>query len=52
MRFMRSEALFPSADLSAVLGTEYAVQCLMLCYGPPPSWEEVMVRFRELRDLL
>jgi hypothetical protein len=52
MRFMRSEALFPSADLSAVLGTECAVQCLMLCYGPPPSWEEVMVRFRELRDLL
>ncbi len=52
MRFLRSEALFPAPDLAAALGAEYDLQCRMLCYGPPPLWEEVMERFRELRDLL
>lgn len=52
MRFANSDALFPSADLAAVIRAEYETQCKLLCYGPYPSWAEVQVRFNELRDLL
>ena len=52
MSFFRSDALFPPADLAAVIGAEYETQCRMLCYGPYPSWIEVQARLLELRDLL
>jgi predicted nucleotidyltransferase component of viral defense system len=52
MSFARSEALFPSAELSAAIGAEYESQCRMLCYGPYPAWSEVLARFRELHPLL
>jgi hypothetical protein len=52
MNFSRSNALFPPADLAAVIGAEYETQCRMLCYGPYPSWIEVQARLLELRDLL
>lgn len=52
MRFATSEALFPSAALSATLGAEYEMQCRQLCFGAYPAWSEVLRRFGEVRDLL
>jgi len=52
MDFSRSDALFPAADLSERLGAEYADQCRQLCYGPHPTWDAVLARFKELRHLL
>jgi hypothetical protein len=52
MRFARSDALFPPADLAAIIGAEYEAQCRMLCYGPYPSWAEVLARLAELQELL
>jgi hypothetical protein len=52
MRFARSDALFPPAELAAIIGAEYEAQCRMLCYGPYPSWAEVMARLVELQELL
>jgi hypothetical protein len=52
MRFAASDALFPSADLEASIGTGYEAQCRLLCYGPYPTWVQIQARFRELRDLL
>jgi hypothetical protein len=52
MSFSRSDALFPPANLAAVIGAEYETQCRMLCYGPYPSWVEIQARLLELRDLL
>ncbi len=52
MSFARSDALFPRADLAALIGPEYEQQCQTLCYGPFPSWNQVQARFDELRDVL
>ncbi|MDX6463336.1 MAG: hypothetical protein QOE55_7033 [Acidobacteriaceae bacterium] len=52
MRFSNSDALFPSAALSSVIGEAYGAQCKLLCYGPYPSWPEVQTRFLEMRELL
>ncbi len=52
MRFANSDALFPPAELSAIIAAAYEEQCKMLCYGPHPSWPEVQARFNELRSLL
>lgn len=52
MSFARSDALFPPADLSAVISAEYDTQCKMLCYGPYPSWAEIQSRLLSLRELL
>ena len=52
MRFARSDALFPPAELAGAIKAEYDGQCKMLCYGPYPSWEEVQSRLLGLRDLL
>jgi hypothetical protein len=52
MRFANSDALFPPADLAAVLGPEYEAQCQVLCYAPHPTWEQVQAQFLKLRDLL
>lgn len=52
MSFSRSEALFPSLELSTIIGTEYESQCRMLCYGPYPTWDKVQARFMELKKLL
>ncbi len=35
----------PTAELSAVIGLEYEVQCRQLCYGAYPSWKEVLARY-------
>lgn len=52
MSFAQSDALFPPTELAAAIGTEYESQCRMLCYGPFPTWSEVLARFGELRPLL
>lgn len=52
MSFARSDALFPPAELAAVIRREYEQQCRVLCYGPAPSWTEVQDRLNTLRHLL
>jgi len=52
MRFAKSDALFPPAELSAAIGAEYSAQCRLLCYGEYPSWAEVLARLEELREIL
>ena len=52
MKFARSDALFPSLELSTAIGREYADQCRQLCFDRYPSWDEVLARFGELRGLL
>jgi hypothetical protein len=52
MSFSNSDALFPPAELAAVIAAEYEGQCRLLCYGPYPSWADVQARLLELRELL
>lgn len=52
MTFRDSEAMFPTAELDAVLGPEFESQCGVLCYGPYPTWPELRKRFEDIRDLL
>ena len=52
MRFAKSDALFPPAELAATIAAEYEAQCRMLCYGRHPTWAEVQARLLELRGLL
>jgi len=52
MSFAHSDALYPSAELSAAIGQEYEAQCKMLCYGSYPSWADVQARFVGMRQLL
>lgn len=52
MSFANSEALFPPADLAAVIGPAYEEQCRLLCYGRFPTWQEVQERFLDLRAML
>ena len=52
MRFAKSDALFPPANLAEIISAEYDAQCRLLCYGPYPSWAEVQGRLLELRELL
>jgi len=52
MSFANSRALFPEEQLAADLGVNYQEQCEVLCFGAFPSWDEVLARFGELRQLL
>ena len=52
MSFAKSDALFPPAELGAVLAAEFEKQCRVLCFGPFPSWEQVQARLESVRDLL
>lgn len=52
MRFANSDALFPPRELSAALEGDYETQCKQLCYGPYPSWPDLLGRFDSLRELL
>ena len=52
MRFAKSDALFPPANLVEIITAEYDAQCRMLCCGRYPSWAEVWTRFLEFRELL
>lgn len=52
MTFARSDALFPSDELRAILAVEFEKQCQALCFGPYPSWDAVQARMEEIRGLL
>ncbi len=52
MSFAKSDALFPAADLRAMLAVEFEKQCRVLCFGPFPAWDAVQARLEELRQLL
>jgi Nucleotidyl transferase AbiEii toxin, Type IV TA system len=52
MSFATSDALFPPAELRAVLAAEFEKQCRTLCFGPFPTWDEVQARLEAIRDLL
>jgi hypothetical protein len=52
MTFAQSDALFPPAELRAMLAVEFQKQCQVLCFGPIPTWEDVQARLESLRSLL
>jgi len=52
MSFAKSDALFPTPDLAAIIGPQYEAQCQMLCYGPFPKWTEVQALLLNLRVIL
>lgn len=52
MTFAKSDALFPPAELRAVLAVEFAKQCQALCFGAYPSWDDLQARLEEIRELL
>lgn len=52
MSFAKSDALFPTGDLLAVIRKDYEAQCKVLCFGTSPSWDDVQERFAELQSLL
>ena len=52
MSFANSEALFPPQGMEATIRTAFEAQCRLLCYGPPPAWDQVRAKFETLRNLL
>ena len=52
MSFANSDALFPPAELRAVLAVEFEKQCRVLCFGPFPRWDEVQASLEGIRRLL
>lgn len=52
LSFSRSDAVFPSKELRRRIVPDFDEQCRTLCYGPYPSFEEVLERFEDLRELL
>ena len=52
MSFAKSDALFPPAELGAVLAAEFEKQCRVLCFGTFPTWDEVQSRMEGIRKLL
>jgi hypothetical protein len=52
LSFTSSDALFPEGELRQTLGEAYQRQCQLLCYGPYPSWNEVLAAFTAMRPEL
>jgi len=52
LSFAGSDALFPASALAPTLGAEYEAQCRLLCYGPYPTWDDVLAMFVTLRQWL
>jgi hypothetical protein len=52
MSFGKSDALFPPAELRAVIAAGFEAQCRVLCFGPFPPWDEVQARLEAIRELL
>ncbi len=52
MTFARSDALFPSAELRAIIAAGFEAQCRVLCFGPFPAWDEVQASLEDIRGLL
>jgi hypothetical protein len=52
MSFAGSDALFPPAELRAMIAAAFEAQCRVLCFGPSPTWDDVQARLEEIRELL
>lgn len=52
MTFAKSDAMFPPAELRAVLGSQFEAQCRVLCFGPFPEWDHLQASFERIRELL
>ncbi len=53
LSFAESPALFPDPELEAVLAADYETQCrLLFSGGTYPSFDDVLARFAEIRELL
>ena len=52
MSFAKSDALFPPAELRAIIAAGFEAQCRVLCFGPFPGWDDVQARLDGLRELL
>jgi hypothetical protein len=52
MTFTRSDALFPPAELRAIIAAGFEAQCRVLCFGPFPTWDEVQASLEDIRSLL
>ena len=52
LSFRNSDAVFPNSALSTNLREAYEAQCRLLCFGDFPSWNQVVARFEEIRQLL
>lgn len=50
MNLHESPALFPDAELKAILGASYLNECEILCYGSFPSYDEVINALSEARS--
>ncbi len=52
LRFTNSDALFPPDDLRAAIEPGYEQECRRLFFRPHPTFDNVLERFAEIRDLL
>jgi hypothetical protein len=52
MSFANSDALFPPAELRAIIAAAIEQQCRVLCFGPAPSWADIEARLLKLRRML
>jgi hypothetical protein len=52
LSFAGSAGVFPGAEVRAQIAVDYDEQCQILCYGAYPSFDEIVGRFEEIRDIL
>jgi len=52
LSFAGSVGVFPVAEVRAQIAVDYDEQCQILCYGTYPSFDEIVGRFEEIRDVL
>jgi hypothetical protein len=52
LSFANSDGVFPAAELRDQIVGDYDEQCQTLCYGPYPSFDQVLARFEAMRELL
>ena len=52
MRFAESAALFPPSRLNGLLQKDYERECVVLCYGAWPDWEQVLARFKSMQGFI
>lgn len=52
LSFADSVGVFPAAEVRAQIAADYDEQCQTLCYGAYPSFDEIVSRFEEIRDIL
>lgn len=52
LSFAGSAGVFPAAEVRGQIAADYDEQCRTLCYGAYPSFDEIVGRFEEIRDVL